>query len=264
MEVRGWLHAQGRFTPREKIHQYKLNRRLALVVLKTKEVCCHCWKSKCDSTVIQPAASSVYRLSQTGSGGNIKQVSVRLWTGFSSFKDMIQFWAFVMMMMADFPVPKYQWILVWLNKYPPALGRQWRAVLCSHFYSAQAVTYSVSLTHRYSWIRFTCVQAAWRKFLNLQIANKLSFKMTSRLFIGNPRVRFMARALCWNSYSQWCVCVCVCVCALFKCSPKNTSVHTTTSRPSVEDSSLLMPKSTLTTLWSCSLRPSSSSQTIRY
>jgi len=94
-----------------------------------------------------------------------------------------------MMMMADFPVPKHQWILVRLNKYPAVLGRRWRAVLCSHCYSAQAATYSVSLAHRYSWIRFTCEQAAWRKFLNLQIANKLSSTLTSRLFIGNPGAR---------------------------------------------------------------------------
>ena len=183
--------------------------RLALVVLKMIEVCCQCCKSKYDSIVIQPAASSVYRLSQTGSGGNIKQVSVRLWTGFSSFREMIQFWAFLMMM-ADFPVPKHQWILVRLNKYPPALGRQWRAVLWSRFYSAQAATYSVSLTHRYSWIRFTCEQAAWRKFFNLQTANRLSFKLTSRLYIGNPGVRFMA-CHCAGILTISVVCVCMCV-----------------------------------------------------
>jgi len=156
----------------------------------------------------------VYRLSHTGSDGNIKQVSVRLRTGFISVRDMIQFWAFVMMMMADFPVPKHQWILVRLNKYPAVLGRQWRAVLCSHCYSAQAATYSVSLAHRYSWIRFTCEQAAWRKFLNLQIANKLSSTLTSRLFIGNPGARHCVGTLTISG-----------VYALFKSSPKYRSSY---------------------------------------
>ena len=146
---------------------------------------------------------------------------VRLCIGFSSFRDMTQFWAFVIKM-ADFRVQEHQWILVRLNKYPPALGRQWREVLCSHFYSVQVATYSVSLTHSHSWIRFTCEQAVWRKFLNLQITNKLSSKLTSRLCIGNPGARFMACALCGTLISSG-----VCIVYMFS---NSTVVQTTKYR----------------------------------